>query len=90
MCVAFLALGATVTAQQQRVSVSIDLGWRFYYGTPNDQCNTLFNQNYTVGQAIGQRFSCCGVVCCSLLSLLASRTADSYLMLYHAAAAWKV
>ena len=88
MCVAFLALGATVTAQQQRVSVSIDLGWRFYYGTPNDQCNTLFSQNYTVGrhwQAIGQRFSGC-----SLVSLLASRTAHSCRMLYHAAAAWKV
>lgn len=53
MCVAFLALGATVTAQQQRVSVSIDLGWRFYYGTPNDQCNTLFNQNYTGQQCDG-------------------------------------
>ncbi len=35
-----------VTSNGQRVSVSIDLGWRFYYGNPSEVCDTQFHQNY--------------------------------------------
>lgn len=37
-----------VAGSGQRVSVSIDLGWRFFYGNPQNVCNTPFHQNYTV------------------------------------------
>jgi hypothetical protein len=46
-------------ALAQRTTVSIDLGWRFFYGTPNDQCTTQFNQNYTVGVSEAGEGACC-------------------------------